>query len=113
RVEALACGDEAIAAEFMRILIDTNRATLAAMDGSARRAAWGEFGNVAHRLSGSLRLFNCDDVIALTSRMEQAARKRDSAKVHAILPVFTAVVESLNAVLMDALDPAGTGYTGK
>jgi HPt (histidine-containing phosphotransfer) domain-containing protein len=99
RVETLACGDDAIAAEFMRILIDTNRDALAALHDAACRAQWTEFGTVAHRLNGSLRLVRCGNVIGLASRMEQAALCGDAVRARAILPVFASVVQSLNAVM--------------
>ncbi|HEY4349610.1 MAG TPA: Hpt domain-containing protein [Paraburkholderia sp.] len=103
RVDTLACGDDGIAAEFMRILIDTNREALASLYETACRAQWTEFGNVAHRLNGSLRLIRCGNVIELASQMEQAARCGDAAKGRAILPVFASVVQSLNAVMEQIL----------
>jgi HPt (histidine-containing phosphotransfer) domain-containing protein len=103
RVDTLACGDDAIAGEFMRILIDTNRDALASLYDAACGAQWAEFGKVAHRLNGSLKLIRCGNVIRLASRMEQAARCGDAAKARAILPVFASVVQSLNAVMEQML----------
>jgi HPt (histidine-containing phosphotransfer) domain-containing protein len=103
RIDTLACGDDAIAAEFMRILIDTNRDAMAALYDAAGRARWSEFGNVAHRLNGSLTLVRCSNVVRLAWRMEQAALHGDAAKVRAILPVFASVVQSLNAVMEQML----------
>lgn len=107
RVETLACGDEAVAAEFMRILIDTNRDALASLYDAMRGAQWTEFGKVAHRLNGSLKLIRCGNVIRLASRMEQAALQGDAVKARAILPVFASVVQSLNAVMEQMLGRPG------
>ncbi|MFC0695668.1 Hpt domain-containing protein [Paraburkholderia humisilvae] len=109
QVDTLACGDDAIATEFMRILVDTNREALGALYDAARRAQWTELGNVTHRLSGSLRLFRCSNIVRLAARMEQAARHGDAAKARAILPVFASVVQSLNAVLEKMLGCTGSG----
>ncbi|MFC0399681.1 Hpt domain-containing protein [Paraburkholderia rhizosphaerae] len=109
QVDTLACGDDAIATEFMRILVDTNREALGALYDAARRAQWAELGNVTHRLNGSLSLFHCGNIIALASRMEQAARLGDAARARAILPVFASVVQSLNAVLEKMLGHTGGG----
>jgi HPt (histidine-containing phosphotransfer) domain-containing protein len=104
RVDALACGDKGIAAEFMRILLDSNRTMLTAIETAADRAAWSELGDAMHRLNGSLGLFNCGDVVELAARIERAVRRRDAQSVRAVLPIFSSVVRSLNAVLTRALE---------
>jgi HPt (histidine-containing phosphotransfer) domain-containing protein len=104
RVDALACDDKAIAAEFMRILLDSNRQMLATIETAAHRLAWSELGDAMHRINGSLRLFNCGDVVELGARIEHAVARRDPGGVQAVLPIFVSVVRSLNAVLMRALE---------
>lgn len=103
RVDTLACGDDAIACEFMRILIDTNSDALVSLHDAARGARWTEFGKVAHRLNGSLKLIRCGNVVRLASRIEQSALCGDAVKARAILPVFASVVQSLNAVMEQLL----------
>ncbi|GAB2874666.1 hypothetical protein GCM10027093_07660 [Paraburkholderia jirisanensis] len=108
RVDALACDDKAIAAEFMRILLDSNRQILATIETAAHRMAWSELGDAMHRINGSLRLFNCGDVVELAARVERAVARRDPGGVQAVLPIFVSVVRSLNAVLTRALEREST-----
>jgi HPt (histidine-containing phosphotransfer) domain-containing protein len=107
RIDTLSCGDETIAAEFMRILIDTNCDALTSLNEAACGAQWTEFGKIAHRLNGSLKLIRCANVIGLASRMEQAALRGDAMKARAILPVFASVVQSVNAVMEQMLERSG------
>jgi len=104
RVDALACNDKAIAAEFMRILLDSNHQMLATIEAAADRLAWNELGDAMHCINGSLRLFNCGDVVELAARIEHAVQRRDQGAVQAVLPIFVSVVQSLNAVLTRALE---------
>lgn len=82
----LAGGDRVIARRLLEMIAQTNRASLAVLNDGVKAASWDSVGSAAHRIAGSARMFECQEGIALLTRLEAAARKRDIALATALLP---------------------------
>jgi HPt (histidine-containing phosphotransfer) domain-containing protein len=103
-IDELACGDEAIAQHFIRLLIDTNSSTLATLRDAFSTLSWDEIGSAAHRLAGSARMLDCGGMIAVLSRLEAVARERELALARALLQVVADTIDSLDVSLRELLN---------
>ncbi|ACD21174.1 Hpt protein [Paraburkholderia phytofirmans PsJN] len=99
----LACGDKAAAARLLEMIAHTNRTTLDTMRKSFEAACWDSVGSAAHRIAGSARMLECDDLIALLIQLETAARARDIAGATAALPCVIDTIERLDVSIVKAL----------
>lgn len=104
KIQELTCGDAAVEQHLIRLLIDTNRATLDALRVSFNASLWDKVGGEAHRLKGAMCLLDSTVLITLLARLEAAAKTRKTALVRAVLSSVTDSLERLNAQLEDLLD---------
>lgn len=103
KLNELACDDEAVALRLIRLLIDTNGMTLAALRNACAAVSWEEVAGAAHRLAGSARMLDCFGMIALLVRLEAAAHEREIALARAILQVVANTIDSLDVSLRELL----------
>ncbi|MGF6244460.1 HPt (histidine-containing phosphotransfer) domain-containing protein [Paraburkholderia sp. GAS38] len=106
RIRELTCDDNAVARHFLRLLIDTNRSTLAELLEAFSTSSWGTVGSGAHRMAGSARMLDCMGLLALLSRLEEAACTHQAALARAILQVIANTLNSLDVSLQQLLDAA-------
>jgi HPt (histidine-containing phosphotransfer) domain-containing protein len=99
RVDALSLGDAALGVDIMRLLVDTNRTTLAAMKSAQRKTAWDELRCAVHCLNGSLRMLGASCAARDTERLEQAAKAKDVVSIDALMPVVGELIDELNEAL--------------
>ncbi|MEZ0600653.1 Hpt domain-containing protein [Paraburkholderia sp. IW21] len=104
KIHELACGDAAVEQHLIRLLIDTNRATLDALRDSFNASLWDNVSGEAHRLKGAMCLLDSSALITLLARLEAAAKTRKTALVRTVLSVVTDSLERLNAQLEDLLN---------
>lgn len=107
KVLELACGDDATAVCLLRLIINTNRTTLAQLCDKVKAGSWEEVCSAAHRIVGSARMLDCFGLIALLMRLEDAAREREVALATALLPLVVDALESLDVSMQEALEVAG------
>ena len=108
RIAELACDDETVARHFIRLLIDTNDSTLAALHDAFSSRSWDAVGHGAHRMAGSARMLDCRGLLALLSRLEDAARTNQVELARPILQVIAHTIDSLNVSLQKLLDAGST-----
>jgi HPt (histidine-containing phosphotransfer) domain-containing protein len=106
KLDELTCGDATVAQHFLRLLVDTNRMTLATLRDAFGASSWAAVASAAHRIAGSMRMLDCAGAIALLVRLEAAAREEDAAFARAILPVVADSLEDLDESLEQLLDTA-------
>jgi HPt (histidine-containing phosphotransfer) domain-containing protein len=106
KIHELSCGDAAIAQHFIRLLIDTNQMTLAALHDAVGASSWEGVASAAHRIAGSMRMLDCVDMVAFLMRLEATAHERDAVLARAILAVVANSLEHLNTSLEGLLDVA-------
>jgi HPt (histidine-containing phosphotransfer) domain-containing protein len=76
------------------MIVETNRTTLVLLRDSVDAKAWDLAANAAHRLAGSARMLECDNLVTLINELEAAARARQDVLVSALLSqVVGAVTE--------------------
>lgn len=106
KLDELTCGDATIARHFIRLLIDTNRTTLAALRTEFGASSWDAVASAAHCIAGSMRMLACTGMIALLVRLEAAARERDAVLARTLLAIVADSIEYLEAQLEELLDAA-------
>jgi HPt (histidine-containing phosphotransfer) domain-containing protein len=106
RIRELACDDDAVASRFIRLLIDTNRSTLAELWEAFRARSWDALTSGAHRLAGSARMLDCGGLFALLSRLEEAANAQQQRLSHSILQVIGNTIDDLEVSLHQLLATA-------
>lgn len=111
KLHELSCGDTAVAQHFIRLLVDTNRTTLAALRDAFGASSWDGVASAAHRIAGSMRLLDCAGMIALLIRLEEAARTRNAALARAILAMVAESLDYLDTSLEKLLDAAPSHYS--
>jgi HPt (histidine-containing phosphotransfer) domain-containing protein len=90
----LAGGDLRVARRLLEMIVETNRTTLVLLRDSVDAKAWDLAANAAHRLAGSARMLECDNLVTLINELEAAARARQDVLVSALLSqVVSAVTE--------------------
>jgi HPt (histidine-containing phosphotransfer) domain-containing protein len=104
KIQELTCGDTAVEQHLVRLLIDTNRATLDALRVSFNASLWDKVSGEAHRLKGVICLLDSRVLITLIAQLEAAARTRKTALVRAVLSSVADSLECLNGQLEDLLD---------
>jgi HPt (histidine-containing phosphotransfer) domain-containing protein len=97
----LAGDDHAVARRLLEMIAETNRTTLASLQGSVATASWNDVAGAAHRIAGSARLLACDELIALLTELEAAARERQHAVAGNLVPLVVATLAKLD-VSIDA-----------
>lgn len=108
RIGELACDDQAVARQLVRLLIDTNASTLAALRDAFSTRSWDAVGRGVHRMAGSARMLDCPGLLALLSRLEGAARAHQVELARPLLQVIVNTIDSLGASLQKLLDAAST-----
>lgn len=108
-IHELACGDVDMEHHFMRLLIDTNRTTLAALCDAVRHSSWDQMCSAAHKLAGSMRMLDCTNSLAVLVQFETMARQHQRDHVLTVLPVIIDSVGNLESALHSLL--AGTEHT--
>ena len=106
KVEELTCGDLAVTQHFVRLLIDTNAATLSTLHDAFSTLSWDAMASAAHRMAGSARMLDCTGLIAFLVRLERAAREREQELARAIVQVVGDTVDRLEFALRELLEPA-------
>ena len=99
KVQELAAGDVAVAREFIRILTDTNQATLATLREALHTGSWSGAASAAHRINGSARLIGFRKLVAQTLQMESAASAGDAARAAVLFESVKHDVERLDTWL--------------
>jgi len=90
----LAGGDLRVARRLLEMIVETNRTTLVLLRDSVDAKAWDLAANAAHRLAGSARMLECDNLVTLINELEAAARAQQDVLVSALLSqVVGAVTE--------------------
>ncbi|CAG4885915.1 Hpt domain-containing protein [Paraburkholderia saeva] len=92
KVQELAAGDAGLAREFVRILIDTNRATLETLREALNAGSWKVAASAAHRINGSARLIGFEELVERTVQLESAATARHAPRAAAL---FAAVEQDV------------------
>lgn len=106
RIREAVCDDDTVARRVIRLLIDTNRSTLAELRDAVSTTSWDAVGRNAHRLAGSARMLDCLGLLAFLSRLEDAARARQQALAQSVLQVVANTVDNLDALLQRLLHAA-------
>lgn len=96
-------GDNVTARRLLELIVDTNCATLTLLRESVETASWDAVSSAAHRIAGSARMLGCNGLIALLTRLEAAARERDTSIATALLPLVVKRLESLDIAIAEAL----------
>lgn len=109
RLCELSGGDVAIAQRFVRLLIDTNASTIAALCDAVGASLWDAVRSAAHRLNGAMRVLDCWAMVALMSRLELAARQQEQSLVGTMLPVVVDSIECLDRWLLTLLETSPCG----
>lgn len=108
KVHELAAGDVAVAREFIRILTDTNRTTLATLREALHAGSWSEAASAAHRINGSARLIGFRRLVGQTAQMESAAAAGDATRAAALIASVEADVERLDTWLANLHNADGS-----
>lgn len=104
KVLELGGGDKAFVSPFVRLLIDTDTATLEALIGAVRASTWDAAASAAHRMTGSLRILGNERLIELMSKFEAAVRLGEFDQARAILSEIVESHERMTVVLKGLLD---------
>lgn len=99
----LACGDHAMAGRLLEMIVRTNRTTLDSLRESCETASWEEVGSAAHRIAGSARMLERDDLLAMLTQLEAAACKRDVTQASAVIPRVIEALAKLETLIGTAL----------
>lgn len=99
----LAGGDLAVARRLLKIIVETNRSTLALLQDSVAAEAWDIAASAAHRLTGSARMLECDDLVALVNELEAAAHARQRVLSVTLLPHVASAVAEFDLAVKVAL----------
>jgi HPt (histidine-containing phosphotransfer) domain-containing protein len=102
----LAGGDRIVARHLLEMIVDTNQSTLAWLQQSIDAASWESVASAAHRIVGSARLLGDTELIALFTRLEEVARKRERVAVDALLPLVIGAVAKLDEWIKAAVSVA-------
>lgn len=102
----LAGGDQAVARRLLEMIVETNRKTLVLLWESAAASGWDNVASAAHRLAGSGRMLECDDLVVLINELEAAARSHKEVLTSTLLPHVTSALAEFEASIRLALGSA-------
>jgi HPt (histidine-containing phosphotransfer) domain-containing protein len=103
KVLELGGGDEAFVAPFVRLLLDTDTATLEALLGAVEASKWDVAASAAHRMTGSLRILGNVQAIKLMSTFEASLCSGEFEQARAVLPELTESIERMEVALKGVL----------
>lgn len=104
-------GDAFSARRLLTLIVETNRAALAQLHAGFEAATWDSVSSAAHRIAGSARMLECDDLLALLIQLEAAARGREVGTVTALMRSVADALASLDASIGSTLDePVAVRY---
>lgn len=99
----LAGGDQAVARRLLEMIVETNRTTLVMLWDGAASNSWDNVASAAHRLAGSGRMLECDDLVVLISELEAAARSHKQVLTTTLLPHVASALAEFEASIKMAL----------
>lgn len=103
----LAGDDHVTARLLLEMIVETNRTTLATLRDSFESACWDSVASAAHRIAGSARMLECDELIAWLTQLEAAMRERDITRAAALLPRVVNALGELDVSIETALRNVG------
>jgi HPt (histidine-containing phosphotransfer) domain-containing protein len=103
----LAGGDQVVAQRLLEMIVETNRTTLMLLSESVTAGSWDSAASSAHRLSGSARMLELDDLVVLIDELEAAARAHKHVLTNTLLPHVVSAVTEFEASIKAALSSAG------
>ncbi|AFT88876.1 hypothetical protein LMG9964_05860 [Paraburkholderia phenoliruptrix] len=110
RARDLVGDDERAVRRLLELIAETNRSTLASLHQSFEAGRWGELASAAHRMAGSARMLGHDELLAVLSDLEAAARTQDRERATAHMPLIAEALARLGKSIEEALkDSTGAG----
>ncbi|NKJ50367.1 hypothetical protein CIC12_27320 [Burkholderia sp. SG-MS1] len=91
----LACDDHRVAQYLLQMISETNRTALVSLQESVAASSWDAVAGAAHRIAGSARLLDCNELIALLAAIEAAARERQQPVVGTLVPLLVDALTKL------------------
>jgi len=96
--------DLAAATRLLKLIVDTNQSALTWLCDSFAEASWDGVASAAHRIAGSARMLECDELVALLKQLEAAAGGLETKLAAVLRPRVVKALERLNASIQEALD---------